>query len=44
MEKALEESERQVMLIVFVGGICGSVEERAFMANMELLGVTSCGR
>ena len=24
------------MLMVFVGGMCGSVEEKAFTANMEL--------
>ena len=27
-----------MILIVFVGGMCGSVEKKAFTANMELLG------
>ena len=39
LEKALKGGEWQVILIVFVGGMCGSVEEKACMANMELLGV-----
>ena len=39
MEKALEGGEWQVILIVFVGGMCGSMEEKAFMANMDLMGV-----
>ena len=37
LSKALEGSAWRVTLIVFVGGMCGSVEEKAFNANMELL-------
>ena len=39
LSKALEGGEWRVILIVFVGGMCGSVEEKAFNSNMELLGV-----
>ena len=39
LERALEGGEWQVVLVVCVGGMCGSVEEKAFMTNMELLGV-----
>ena len=30
--------------MVFVGGMCGSVEEKSFNANMELLGVVESKR
>ena len=36
IQKALEGGEWQVILKVFVGGMCGSVE-KVFMTNMELL-------
>ena len=39
IQKALEGGEWQVILKVFVGGMCGSVEEKAFMTDMESLGV-----
>ena len=39
LSKALEGGEWRVTLIVFVRGMCGSVEEKAFNANMELLGM-----
>ena len=32
---ALNDSAWRVILVVFVGGMCGSVEEKAFNANME---------
>ena len=44
LSKALEGSEWRVTLIVFVGELCGSVEEKAFNANMELLGVIESER
>jgi hypothetical protein len=44
LSKAIEESEWRVTLIVFVGGMCGSVEEKAFNANMELMGVIESER
>ena len=34
---ALNDSTWRVILVVFVGGMCGSVEEKAFNANMELM-------
>ena len=44
LSKALEGGEWRVILIVFVGGMCGSMEEKAFNANMELLGVIESER
>ena len=41
---ALNDSTWQVILVVFVGGMCGSVEEKAFNANMELMGVIESER
>ena len=41
---ALNVSTWRVILVVFVGGMCGSVEEKAFNANMELLGVIESKR
>ena len=35
LEKALQGGKWQIMLRVFVGGMCGSVEEEAFMTNMD---------
>lgn len=43
LSKTLDGGEWQVTLLVFVGGMCGSVEEIAFKANMELL-VVRCRR
>ena len=41
---ALNDSTWRVILVVFVGGMCGSVEEKAFNANMELMGVIESER
>ena len=41
---ALNDSTWQVILVVFVGGMCGSVEEKAFNANMELMGMIASER
>ena len=41
---ALNDSAWRVILVVFVGGMCGSVEEKAFNANMELMGVVESER
>ena len=41
---ALNDSTWRVTLVVFVGGMCGSVEEKAFNANMELMGVVESER
>ena len=39
LSKVLKGSEWRVTLIVFVGGMCGSVEEKAFDAKH---GITGC--
>ena len=41
---ALDDSTWRVILVVFVGGMCGSVEEKALNANMELMGVIESER
>ena len=41
---ALNDSTWRVILVVFVGGMCGSVEEKAFNENMELMGVVESER
>ena len=41
---ALDDSTWRVILVVFVGGMCGSVEENAFNANMESMGVIESER
>ena len=41
---ALNDSTWRVILVVFVGGMCGSVEEKTFNANMELMGVVESER
>ena len=44
LNKALEGGEWRAALVIFVGGMCGSVEEKVFNANMELLGVIESER
>ena len=39
LSKALDGGEWRVTLAVFVGGMCDSVEETVFNANIELMGV-----
>jgi hypothetical protein len=41
---ALNDSTWRVILVLFGGGMCGSVEEKAFNANMELMGVIESER
>ena len=40
----LNDSTWRVILGVFVGGMCGSMEEKAFNENMELMGVIESER
>ena len=44
LNKALERGEWRAALVIFVGGMCGSAEEKVFNANMELLGVIESER
>ena len=44
LSKALDGGEWRVTLVAFVGGMCGSVEENVFDANMELMGVIESER
>ena len=44
LNKAIEGGEWRAALVIFVGGMCGSVEEKVFNANMELLGVIESER
>ena len=40
----LKGGEWRVTLVVFVGGMCGSVEEKVFNTNMQLMGVIESER
>ena len=44
LSKALEWGEWRVTLVVVAGGMCGSVEEIVFNANMDLMGVIESER
>ena len=42
--KVRQGGEWRVTLVLFVGGMCGSVEENVINANMELMGVIESER
>ena len=44
VDQGTKGGEWRVTLVVFVGGMCGSVEAKAFNTNMELMGVIESER